>query len=462
MTFRFKMPPARRRWLALAAIACVLTATAAGASAGAAARAATPARSDAAQVAAPAGASPLQAAGQLGAQPACTSAGPGYAACQAIVDTGVHWDGRAWSTGAAPAHRPLTSPQATSAATASLAPYMASDLQSAYNLPSSLLGSRQTIAIVDAYDDPFAATDLATYRQANNLPACDTDFPCFTKVNQEGQQGSYPQADSSWAVEESLDLDMASAICPNCKLILVEADDDSIANLAAAANEAAALGANVISNSYGGSEFTGESAFAADYSHPGVAVTASSGDSAFEPAGAQVPASYASVTAVGGTALYWAATARGWSESAWYSFPAADQGASAADGAGSGCSAYIPKPAWQHDPLCGMRTTADVAAVADPDTPVAVYDVQAGGWIAVGGTSVAAPIIAGVYALAGNAASIGPGASWVYAHHSDLYDISGLAGTTGSGDCGGSYLCVSGPGYDGPTGWGTPDGIGAF
>jgi hypothetical protein len=391
------------------------------------------------------------AVSQLAPEPACGQAPPLAAACLAIVDTGLHWTGSSWTTGPAPAELPKTAPADTTAGTAAPAPFMAADLQSAYKLPSSLLGSRQTIAIVDAYDDPSAASDLTAYRAANNLPACDASFPCFEKVNQDGQQGNYPQADADWAVEESLDLDMTSAICPNCKLILVEADDNTLANLAAAEDEAASLGANVISNSYGGAEYYGESAVASAYDHPGIAITASSGDDGF---GVNIPSAFATVTAVGGTSLYPdPGTSRGWAEAAWqYS--------------GSGCSAYTPKPAWQHDPLCGTRTTADVSAVADPDTPVAVYDSGHGGWIAVGGTSAASPIIAGVYALAGNAASAGPGARYAYAHRQHLFDVAAgvpfIASGASNGDCGGSYLCTAGPGYDGPTGLGTPDGTGAF
>jgi hypothetical protein len=400
-------------------------------------------------------------AGRLDPQPACGQAAPSSASCLAIVDTGLHWTGQAWTTGPAPVTRPRTAPPDTvptatasasrAAASTVPAPFMAASLQSAYKLHSSLLGSKQTIAVVDAYDDPTAAADLATYRKANHLPACTKAFPCFAKVNQEGKHGSYPLANASWAVEESLDVDMASAICPNCHIILVEADDNTLANLAAAEDEAAKLGATVISNSYGGAESAAESAIAPAYNHPRIAITASSGDNGF---GVNIPSAFATVTAAGGTSLYPdPGTARGWAEGAW-------------QGSGSGCSAYTAKPAWQHDPLCGTRTTADVSAVADPDTPVAVYDSGDGGWIAVGGTSVASPIIAGVYALAGNAATIGTGASHVYAHAKDLFDVtSGLPFVTGgasNGDCGGSYLCTAGPGYDGPTGLGTPDGTGAF
>jgi hypothetical protein len=403
--------------------------------------------------------------GPLGTAQACTAPAQGYVACQALGDTSLHWYGTAWATGAPPAVSPRPAPPAPPAPPAdpgpaeatpagiSLAPFMAADLQAAYKLPSSLLGGRQTVAIVDAYDDPDAAADLAAYRQANHLHPCDAAFECFEKVNQEGQQGDYPHPNGGWAVEESLDLDMVSAVCPNCKIILVEADNGSIANMWAAEDAAAKLGANVISNSYGAPEFAGEAAAGAAFDHPGIAIVAAAGDNGF---GTEVPAAYGSVIAAGGTTLYRDASRRGWSEDAW-----SGDGVTAT---GSGCSAYIAKPAWQHDKLCGTRTVADVSAVADPATPVAIYDTDGhAGWIAVGGTSVATPIIAGVYALAGNAAAITPGA-WLYAHHRSLFDVtSGFEGTPGAnGDCGGSYLCTAGPGYDGPTGWGSPNGIGAF
>jgi hypothetical protein len=397
----------------------------------------------------------LPLAGQLGMRPACAQAPPGYAACLAIVDTILHWQGHAWTAGPAPAHQPATAPPASSSASAPFTPYMAADLQFAYQLPSSLLGAKKTIAIVDAFDDPNAAADLAVYRAANHLPACDAHFPCFAKVNQHGKQGSYPPADPDWAAEESLDVDMASAICPNCKIILVEANDDSLASLAAAEDEAAKLGANVISNSYGGSELPGDlTSLAPHYNHRGVVVTASSGDFGL---GIFVPAVFSTVIAVGGTELYrQAGTARGWGEKVW-------------PGSGSGCSVNVPKPRWQHDSLCNHRTVADVAAVADPGTPVAIYDTfdeTPPGWLAVGGTSVGSPLIAGVYALAGNTAKITAGA-WLYSHRTALYDITyqpGLAELSpqSNGDCGGSYICTPARGYDGPTGLGTPHGIGAF
>ncbi|GHO48849.1 S53 family peptidase [Ktedonospora formicarum] len=317
------------------------------------------------------------------------------------------------------------------------------DLQAAYNLPSATAGSGQTIAIVDAYDDPNAEADLAVYRSQFGLPPCTTANGCFRKVNQNGGT-KYPHGNSGWAEEISLDLDMASAICPNCKILLVEASSNSFTNLGIAVNTAVSLGANVVSNSYGGSESSGESSYASYYNHPGVIITASSGDAGY---GVEVPAAYNTVVAVGGTSLSRnSSTSRGWTETTW-------------SGAGSGCSAYITKPSWQSDTGCSRRTVADVSAVANPSTGVSVYDTygQGSGWMVFGGTSVSAPIIASVYALAGNASSINA-ASSLYTHTSSLYDV-----TSGSnGSCSGSYLCTATTGYDGPTGLGTPNGVGAF
>jgi len=319
--------------------------------------------------------------------------------------------------------------------------YNPSDLQSAYSLPSSTAGSGQTVAIVDAYNDPNAEADLGVYRSQFCLPACTTANSCFRKVNQSGGT-KYPSASASWAQEISLDLDMVSAICPNCHILLVEASTPSFVNLGTGVNTAVNLGANTISNSYGGSESSGESSYASYYNHPGHAITASSGDSGY---GVQVPAAYNTVTAVGGTSLTHSGSS--WSETAW-------------SGAGSGCSAYISKPSWQTDSGCSNRTVADVSAVADPNTGVSVYDSYAyqgqSGWLVFGGTSVASPIIASVYALAGNASSVNYG-SYPYSHTTSLHDV-----TSGSNGSCGNYLCNAGPGYDGPTGLGTPNGTGAF
>jgi subtilase family serine protease len=352
----------------------------------------------------------------------CPGAAPGVARCHSWVRVDV--------SGA---------PLATGGPTSG---YRPADLRLAYNITSSG-SSTQTIAIVDAYDDPNAESDLAVYRSQFGLPPCTTANGCFRKVNQNGGT-SYPRGDAGWAEEISLDLDMASAICPNCKILLVEASTNSFTNLSAAVDRAATMGAKVISNSYGGSEFSSEVSAQSHYNHPGVAITVSSGDNGY---GVEFPAASQYVTAVGGTTLRKASNARGWSETVW-------------NGAGSGCSAYISKPGWQKDTGCSRRTVADVSAVADPNTGVAVYDtyrLHPGGWLVFGGTSVSAPIIGAVYALAGNESSITYG-SYPYSHASSLFDV-----TSGSnGNCGGSYLCTAVAGFDGPTGNGTPNGIGAF
>jgi subtilase family serine protease len=324
-------------------------------------------------------------------------------------------------------------------ATGSPSGYGPADLQSAYQLPSATRGAHQTVALVDAFDDPTAESDLAQYRSFYGLPPCTTANGCFRKVNQTGGT-IYPAPNPDWALEISLDLDMVSAVCPNCKILLVEANTNLDTDLYAAEDEAAALGANEISNSWGGDESSDETANDVHFNHVGVAITASSGDSGY---GVSYPASSPFLTAVGGTSLNRAPkTTRGWKESAW-------------DGAGSGCSAYEPKPTWQTDSGCSRRTVADVSAVADPDTGVAV--LYNGVWLTVGGTSASAPIIASVYALAGNAATVTYG-SYPYAHSGRLNDI-----TTGSnGSCHPGYLCSARRGYDGPTGLGTPKRIGAF
>ena len=352
----------------------------------------------------------------------CPSAAPGYARCNSLV--------RVDNSG-----QPL--------ATGSPSGYVPADLQAAYKLVSTG-GAGQTIAIVDAYDDPNAESDLAVYRSQFGLPPCTTANGCFRKINQKGGT-KYPRGDGGWGQEISLDVDMASAICPNCHILLVEASSNSFANLAAAVDQAALQGANVISNSYGGSEYSGEVTDESHFNHPGIAITVSSGDAGY---GVQFPSASQYVTAVGGTTLTTDGSARGWGETVW-------------SGAGSGCSAYITKPSWQTDAGCARRTVADVSAVADPNTGVSVYDTfrQAGGggWLVFGGTSVSAPIIGGVYALAGNASAVIYG-SFSYSHTSSLFDV-----TSGSnGSCGGSYLCTGGTGYDGPTGNGTPNSTGGF
>jgi subtilase family serine protease len=266
-----------------------------------------------------------------------------------------------------------------------------------------------------------------------NLPDAN-----FTKYNQTGQQSNYPQGNSGWGVEIALDVEMVSAACPLCTIILVEANSSNWSDLGTAENEAVTLGATVISNSYSGSGAT-----ESNFNHPGVTILASAGDSGY---GIADPADFGSVVAVGGTHLVSGGGTRGWTETVWR-------------GTGGGCSTQS-KPKWQRDKGCTFRTANDVAAVADPQTGVAEYDTYGeSGWFVVGGTSVSSPFLGGVFGLAGNATKqTGGEIFWEKKSRKYLYDI-----TSGSnGSCQTKYLCNAGKGYDGPTGWGTPNGIGAF
>lgn len=330
-------------------------------------------------------------------------------------------------------------PQASSSPTG----YGPVQFRTAYGLPSSTAGSGQKIGIVDAYDDPNIESDLGVYSSHYGLPACTTANGCFKKVNQTGGT-SYPAKNAGWALEISLDVEIAHAVCPNCKILLVEATTNSFTNLLAAEDYAAAH-ANIVSNSWGGGEFSGETSNDSHFNHIGHPITFSTGDSSY---GVQYPAASQYVTAVGGTTLKLNSNNTRGSETVW-------------SGAGSGCSAYEPKPSWQKDKGCVRRTVADVAADADPNTGASVYDTVRdqghSGWFQVGGTSLASPIIASTYALAGNGASTVDG-SYPYSHLSGLFDV-----TSGSnGTCSPAYLCTGEVGYDGPTGNGTPKGITAF
>ena len=325
--------------------------------------------------------------------------------------------------------------------------YGPSDLTSAYNLPTDG-GAGQTIGIVDAQDDPNAESDLATYRAQFGLPACTTDNGCFSKVDENGGS-NYPTPDPGWAGEISLDLDMVSAIAPEAHIILVEASQATIDDLGTSVNTAVALGAGYVSNSYGGSEDPSDTqADSLYFDHPGTVITASAGDGGY---GVEYPAASPGVTAIGGTSLTQDSSARGWSESVWGS-------GFGGEGTGSGCSSVEPKPSWQSDGDCGNRTVADVSAVADPNTGVAVYATYGdSGWDVYGGTSVSSPVIASVYALAGTPSAGSNPASFPYANTGALNDVTSGA----NGSCS-DYLCNGGSGYDGPTGLGTPNGLGAF
>jgi hypothetical protein len=310
--------------------------------------------------------------------------------------------------------------------------YGPADIASAYSLPSSG-GHGKTIAIVDAYDYPAAESDLAVYRSAFGLPPCTTTNGCFKKVAYDGSS-NYPPPDPmgclGWNGEAALDLQMASATCPDCDLLLVEAAGPDT-SLNTGVDTAAKLGVYAISNSYGGIEDGTIRAQETDFQHPGVLITAAAGDTAY---GASYPATSAGVLAVGGTTLQRSTSSRGWAETGWRE-------------SSSGCSAYIAKPGWQDDRGCGMRMAVDVSAVADAATGLAAY---CGVWRVLGGTSAAAPIVAGAFAVLGVPAD--PSLPW--RHSKDFWDVT----SGGNGQCTTPYFCQARVGYDGPTGWGTPNG----
>jgi subtilase family serine protease len=317
-------------------------------------------------------------------------------------------------------------------------------MQQAYDLSylSQTRGAGDTIAIVDAYNNPNAETDLATYRASFGLPACTTANGCFRKVDQNGGQ-SFPPQGPGWNSEISLDLDAVSALCPRCNIVLVEANSNGGSDLVAAQAEAAALGANQITDSWGS-----PTSYVAPgpYAFPGVATVAAAGDGGY--AGVlsnQMPAALPNVTAAGGTALIPASAsgivnARGFTEQGW-------------SGAGSGCDVQISKPAWQADTGCSGRSYSDLSANANPDTGLAVYDSADGGWLLMGGTSESAPLIAAYYAITGASAAT---PAWAYQHSSQLNDPTGQS----NGSCAVAilFICLAGPGYDGPTGTGSISG----
>jgi subtilase family serine protease len=382
----------------------------------------------------------------------CANETTGHMHCDALERTNVHRHLQAPGSHAAGS-------SSSSSAPSSVSGYGPSDLQAAYNLATAAAdnGSGETVAVVDAYNDPDADSDLSTYRSEFGLPACTEANGCFKVVSQTGSTTSLPEnapTSDDWTAEESLDVDMVSAVCPLCNIDLVEADSDNDSDLGTAVNEAVTLGAGYISNSYGGSESSSEtSEDSAYYDHPGTVITASAGDSSY---GVEYPAASPYVTAVGGTSLSTADNSRGWTESVWNT--------SSTEGTGSGCSAYESQPSWQSalnlPAGCDNRVVADVSAVADPNTGVAIYDTanDNGGWNVYGGTSAASPIIAATYALAGTPGSTDNPSQYPYNDPSALNDVT--SGSTST--CTPSYLCTAETGYDGPTGLGTPNGTAAF
>ncbi|HUY55124.1 MAG TPA: hypothetical protein VMV23_08195 [Candidatus Nanopelagicaceae bacterium] len=395
--------------------------------------------------------------------PVCPGpSGPGLARCNAIrlLNPALNWRGvHVIAAPKGPGHKPGGGGGSTTPTG-----YAPLDLQTAYGLlsASAASGTNQTVALVDAYDDPYAASNLAAYRSqwglpilCGTVPAGTTCSGSFTKVNQSGQPSGYPRGNKSWSEEISLDLDMVSAICPNCSILLVEANSASFSDLMAAEATALSFNPAAVSNSYGGSEFAGELADNSAYDSTRSAITASAGDSGY---GVEFPAADPYVVAVGGTSLPNPSNPS--SQTVW-------------SGSGSGCSAYEASPNWQPvTAICASRTVADVSADANPATGVAVYDSYGEpGWLVFGGTSVASPIVASVFALAGYP---GSGASTTSTAAASVYtDASALTKVTSGSNLSGcnNYLCNAGdslsatssdPGYNGPAGNGTPYGVLGF
>jgi subtilase family serine protease len=319
-------------------------------------------------------------------------------------------------------------------------------LRSAYNLTGTTSNGR-TVAIVDAYGYPNLERDLGVYRSQFGLPACTKANGCLRIINQTGGT-NLPKLNVGWAQEQALDVDAVSAACPDCKILVVQATSSSIVNLGTAVNTAAKqAGVAAISNSYGGGDLS-DATYGKYYDHPGIAVTASTGDNGYQ--GGSFPASSTYVTAVGGTSLSKTTTnTRGWTETAW-------------SGAGSGCSVVNAAlaAAVSSNTGCLKRAIADVSAAADPGVGgLAVYaptSSRSSGWAQYGGTSESAPIIAAIYAMSGNTA--GYANAIPYGHAGSLFDVT----SGGNGSCPTTQWCQAGTGWDGPTGLGTPNGTGAF
>jgi hypothetical protein len=401
------------------------------------------------------------------AQQVCSSPQPGSAGCLGIrlISTSItSADLRANATKQAAESAHGATPAVTNKSP--LGGYTPAQLHAAYALPSSTFpAAQQTVAIVDAYNDPTAEADLGVYDKEFGLPACTSANGCFKKLDQEGKSSPLPATEGGWATEISLDVQMVHAICQSCHVLLVEAANPSFAALGAAVDTAAKAGATEISNSYGGAEEAGSSSDNGPYDHPGIVITVSAGDCGYfnenhcgEAEAANFPASSPDVVAVGGTSLN--KSGESWSSTVW-------------EGSGSGCSIAFTAPLWQSEvanfsaTACGTgRSVSDVSAVANPYTGVDVYDSTANGgdptgWGVWGGTSVASPVIAAEFGLAGGAQGVQFPAATLYAHSgesADLYDV--VSGSNGS--CTGATECEGAVGYDGPTGVGSPIGLGAY
>jgi hypothetical protein len=412
-----------------------------------------------------------------------------------------------------PGARPFrVSAGATGAGTATIGPaggLTPSDLATAYGFSSTATGTGQTVAIVDAFDDPTIEPNLQTFDSQYGLLACTTANGCFKKVNQTGASSPLPVTNTGWANEIALDVETVHSVCQNCKILLIEANDNSWANLEAAENEAATLKATEITNSFGGVSVPGSTDLAA-FNHPGIVITVSTGDDGYysfdQFSGANLPeypASANTVVAVGGTSLYLGQTATRQSETVWNDNGTRDyfqrQLGRPLGATGGGCSTTVPAQGWQTNvsgwsgTVCGThRLPADVSSDADYLTGFDTYNTTGGsGWGTWGGTSFSSPTVAALFALAGGAHGVSYPALTLYGHlgSSSLYDVTvggnGWCGGEGAAACGdpntlgsgvldcdypatgttpsvGDRACDAVVGYDGPTGVGTPKGLGAF
>jgi hypothetical protein len=425
----------------------------------------------------------------------CPPAKPGHATCFALVRVPVA-SNLAARAGAKPYK--LGDGDSESGPAGGLTP---AQLASAYEYDPAEGGAGQTVAIVDAYDDPKIEADLGEFDKNYKLAECTTANGCFEKVSQTGSTTSLPSPEPAWGVEISLDVETVHSVCAKCKILLVEANDETNANLATAVDEAVKLGATEVSNSYGSSEEAGEEAA---YNHPGIVIAASAGDDGYDdwdvvgeggtpPARPDTPASLPTVVAVGGTSLELESNGTRASESVWNDSgrPPEEEGGEFKQysATGGGCSTLFAAPSWQQDTpgwrhtACGTRRLDnDVSAVADPYTGFDIYDSEEGGWLTIGGTSLSSPLVSSLYALAGGSGGVSYPAATLYSHlgQSSLFDVTaggngycdgeavGPCGepaaneTYGDIDCEGTTACDAATGYDGPSGVGTPKGLGAL
>lgn len=336
---------------------------------------------------------------------------PGYALCEASVREAAACSTVSATRAALPAGTPL----------ARIPGMHPSWLLDAYRLRAAARdrGNDQTIAIVVAGRTPHVESDIAEYRRTFGLGECSARNGCLRRSVADAEPAEVAYSDA-WEIEATIDGEIASAVCPHCRLLFVEVGTTRIEDVMAAAERAVALGATVLNLSFAAAETGMTVADAAGYRSAGIPFVAATGDTH---AGATWPATAPFAIAVGGTSLVPdRGTARGWTERVW-------------SGSSGGCSTIVARPPWQAGAACAMRATADVSAFADPRPGVAIYVTprrSARGWRTFGGTSVAAPIVAGAIALAGNGAHLGT-ARYVYYHRSSLFAVDGDAFAAGLG-----------------------------